>query len=75
MKAWAACYPLHFTIAYIVYRESRTRQVVKIHVHYGVHHEIYTGIDSRLINLSLCQTDTIYQPVYILCWKNKIRAL
>ena len=62
MKAWAACnsldwvtcYPLHFTLAYIVYRESRTRQVVYIHVHYGVHGEMYIGIDSRLIDLSLC---------------------
>jgi len=43
MKAWAACnsldwvtcYPLHFTLVYIVYRESRTRQVVYIHVQYG----------------------------------------
>ena len=38
MKAWATCYSLdwvtcyhlHFTLAYIVYRESRTRQVVYI---------------------------------------------
>ena len=44
MKAWAACnsldwvtcFPLHFTLAYIVYRESQTRQVVNIHVQYGV---------------------------------------
>ena len=57
MKAWAACnsldwvtcYPLHFTLAYIVYQESRTGQVVYIHVHYGVHSEMYIGIDSRLI--------------------------
>ena len=49
MKTWAACnslnwvtcLPLHFTLAYIVYRESRTRQVVYIHVH--------CGVDSRLI--------------------------
>ena len=62
MKAWAACnsldwvtcYPLHFTLAYIVYRESRTRQVVYIHVHYGIHGEMNIGIDSRLIDLSLC---------------------
>ena len=46
--------PLHFTLAYIVYRESRTRQVVYIHVHYGVHGEKYIGIDSCLIDLSLC---------------------
>ena len=31
-----------------------TRQVVYIHVHYGVHGEMYIGIDSRLIDLSLC---------------------
>ena len=62
MKAWAACnsldwvtcFPLHFTLAYIVYRESQTRPVVYIHVHYGVHSEMYIGIDSRLIDLSLC---------------------
>ena len=62
MKAWASCnsldwvtcYPLHFTHAYIVYRESQTCQVVYIHVHYGVHGEIYIGLDSRLIDLSLC---------------------
>ena len=62
MKAWAACnsldwvtcYPLHFTFVYIVYRESRTRQVVYKHVHYGVHGEMYIGIDSRLIDLLLC---------------------
>ena len=62
MKAWAACnsldwvtcYPLHFTFAYIVYRESRTRQVVYKHVHYGVHGEMYIGIDSRLIDLCFC---------------------
>ena len=61
MKAWAACnlldlvtcYLLHFTLAYIVYRESQTRPVVNIHVHY-VHSEMYNGIDSRLIDLSLC---------------------
>ena len=55
MKAWAACnsldwvtcYPLHFTLAYIVYRESRTCQVVYIHVHYGVHGEMYIGIDQN----------------------------
>ena len=51
---WVTCYPLHFTLVYIVYRESRTRQVVYIHVHYGVHGEMYIGIDSRLIDLSLC---------------------
>ena len=51
---WVTCFPLHFTLAYIVYRESRTRQVVYIHVHYGVHGEMYIGIDSRLIDLSLC---------------------
>ena len=45
--------PLHFTLAYIVYRESRTRQVVDIHVHYGVHGEKYIGIYSCLIDLSL----------------------
>ena len=62
MKAWAACnsldwvtcYPLHFTLAYTVYRESRTRQVVYIHVHYDVYGEMYIGIDSCLIDLSLC---------------------
>ena len=62
MKAWAAynsldwvtCYLLHFTFAYIVYRESRTRQVVCVHVHYGVHGEMYIGIESQLIDLSLC---------------------
>ena len=62
MKAWAACnlldwvtcYPLHFKRAYIVYRESQTRQVVYIHVHYGVHSEMYIAIDSCLIDLSLC---------------------
>ena len=62
MKAWVACnsldwvtcYPLHFTLVYIVYWESRIRQVVYIHVHYDVHGEIYIGIDSRLIDLSLC---------------------
>ena len=51
---WVTCFPLHFTLAYTVYRESRTRQVVYIHVHYGVHGEIYIGIDSRSIDLSLC---------------------
>ena len=51
---WVTCYPLHFTLAYIVYRESQTHQVVYIHVHYGVHSEIYIGRDSRLIDLSLC---------------------
>ena len=25
---WVTCYPLHFTLVYIVYRESRIRQVV-----------------------------------------------
>ena len=62
MKAWVACnsldwvtcLPLHFTLPYIVYLESRTRQVVNIHVHYGVHGEMYIGIASRLIDLSLC---------------------
>jgi len=62
MKAWAACnsldwvtcFPLHFTLAYNVYRESRTRQVVYIHEHYGVLGEKYIGKDSRLIDLSLC---------------------
>ena len=62
MKAWAAynsldwvtCYLLHFTVAYIVYRESRTRQVVCVHVLYGVHGEMYIGIESQLIDLSLC---------------------
>ena len=70
MKAWAACnsldwvtcYPLHFTLAYIVYRESRTCHVIYIHVHYGVHGEMYIGIDSRLIDLSLC---------CIICSQNK----
>ena len=33
---WVTCFPFHFTLAYIVNRESRTRQVVYIHVHYGV---------------------------------------
>ena len=28
---WVPCYPLHPTLAYIVYRESLTRQVVYIH--------------------------------------------
>ena len=51
---WVTCYPLHYTFAYIVYRESRTLQVVYIHVHYGVHNLIYIGVDSRLIDLSLC---------------------
>ena len=51
---WVTCYPLHFTLAYIVYQESRNRQFVYIHVHYGVHGEMYIGIDSRLIDLSLC---------------------
>ena len=55
---WVTCYPLHFTLAYIVYRESRTCQVVYIHVHYGVRGEMYIGIDSHLIDLSLC---------YIIC--------
>ena len=31
---WVTCFPLHFTLAYIVYRESQTRQVVYIHVHF-----------------------------------------
>ena len=58
MKAWAACnsldwvtcYHLHFThcISCIT-----TCQVVYIHVHYGIHGEMYIGIDSRLIDLSL----------------------
>jgi len=60
MKAWAACnsldwvtcFPLHFTLAYIVYQESRTRQVV--YIHYGGHGEMYIGIDSSLIDLSIC---------------------
>ena len=55
MKAWAACdsldwvtcLPLHFTLAYIVYRESRTHKVVYIHLHYGINDEMYIGIDSR----------------------------
>ena len=51
---WVTCYPLHFILAYIVYQESLARQVVYIHVHYGVHGEMYIGIDSRLIDLSLC---------------------
>ena len=51
---WVTCYPLHFTLAYIVYQESRNRQFVYIHVHYGVHGEMYIGIVSRLIDLSLC---------------------
>ena len=50
---WVTCYPLHFTLVYIVYRESRTRQVVYMHAHYGVHGEMYYGIESRLIDLSL----------------------
>ena len=62
MKAWAACnsldwvtcFLLHFILAYIVYLESRTRQVVYIHVHYVVHGEMYIGIDSRLIDWSIC---------------------
>ena len=55
MKAWAACdsldwvtcLPLHFTLAYIVYRESRTHKVVYIHLHYGISDEMYIGIDNR----------------------------
>jgi len=43
---------LHLRTLYI--ENSRTRQVVYIHVHYGVHSEMYIGIDSRLIDLSLC---------------------
>ena len=62
MKAWATCnsldwvtcFPLHFTLVYIEYWESWTRQVVYKHVHYGAHGEMYIGIDSRLIDLSLC---------------------
>ena len=38
---WVTCYPLHFTLVYIVYRESQTRQVVYIHVHYGVHWNVH----------------------------------
>ena len=61
MKAWAVCnsldwvtcIPLNFTLAYIVYQESWTHQVVYIHVHYGVHGEMYIGIDRSLIDLSL----------------------
>ena len=57
LHAWAVCdsldrvtcYPLHFTLAYIVYRELPTCQVVYIHVHYDVHGEMYIVIDSRLI--------------------------
>ena len=64
MKAWVACnsldwvtcFPLHFTL-----------QVVYIHVHYGVHREMYIGIDSRLIDSSLC---------CIICFQiKKIRVL
>ena len=51
---WVTYFPLHFTLAYIVYRESRTHQVVYIHVHYGIHGEKYIGINSHLIDLSLC---------------------
>ena len=52
MKAWldwVTCFSLHFTLAYIVYRESRTHQVVYIYVHYGVHGEMYIGIDRILV--------------------------
>ena len=53
---WVTCFPLHFTL-----------QVVYIHVHYGVHREMYIGIDSRLIDLSLC---------CIICFQiKKIRVL
>ena len=51
---WVTCYPLHFILAYIVYQESLARQVVYIHAHYDIHGEMYIGIDSRLIDLSLC---------------------
>ena len=61
VKEWAACNSLdwvtwihlHFTLAYIVNRRSQTRQAIYIHVQYGVHGEMYNGIDSRLIELSL----------------------
>ena len=45
---WVTCYPLHFTLACIVYGESRTLQVVYIHVHYGVHGEMNIGINIGL---------------------------
>ena len=48
---WAVC---QISSLHIVYRESLTRKVVYIHVHYGVHCEMYIGIDSHLIDLSLC---------------------
>jgi len=43
---WVTCFPLHFTLAYIVYLESWTRKVVYIHVNYGIHCEMYIGIES-----------------------------
>ena len=63
MKAQAACNSLKWiTSTYLyssplhtcVHCESRTHQVVYIHVHYGVHGEMYMGIDSHLIDLPLC---------------------
>ena len=57
MKAWAADwvtrFPLHFTLACIA-RITDPSSCLHTHVHNGVHGEMYIGIDSHLIVLSLC---------------------
>ena len=74
----------HLRTLYIENHGPSDGQVVYIHVHYGVHGEMYISIDSHLIDLSLCciigsqikkiRVLVVKQELLISCHPNELQS-